>query len=188
MAVETQWTNPPPHTLHSLFFLCVCVSVEHVCMWMCAHASTSVSASVCMPPRFNYSSFPVQIWFGFSTSLSFTPPNSPQIPPQFPPFPPPSFVYYLLCWGAQCLGRIESRVAIMSLCGCHNYVLIQTHRKKVLAVCCSTQCCRVRHICLLYVSALIGSVCRLHYTTTNRQTWFSNTVSVSGLEWISVNP
>lgn len=57
MALETQWT-----TLLALFRLCVCVR---------ASVSMSVSASVCLPPRFNYSSFPVQIQFGFSICLHF---------------------------------------------------------------------------------------------------------------------
>lgn len=128
-------------------FVCVFVCVEHMCICMCVHARTPVSATVCMPPRFNYSSFPVQIWFGFSMSLLFS----------------PSFVYYLLCLGSQCLGRTESQVAIMSLRGCHNYVLIKTHRKRCWPCVAVFQCCQVRHICLPCVLALIARICRLHY-------------------------
>ena len=92
-------------------------------------------------------------------------------------FFPPSFVYYLLCWGSQCLGRIESWVAIMPCVG----VIIMFWYKcteKVLAVCCSTLPSQTH---LFVFLALIARVCRLHYFTNNRQTQFSNTISVSGL-------
>ena len=145
---------------------CVCAR-KHICVCMCV----CVCVCICLPDSIIHH-FQCKYGLAFSMSLLF----------------PPSFVYYLLCWGSQCLVRRESRVAIMSLRGCHNYVLLQTHRKKVLAVRCSTQCCRVRHICLPCVSALIAGDCRLHYFTNNRQRrGFQMQYLSVAPEWISVN-
>lgn len=50
----------------------------------------------------------------------------------------------------------------------------------------STRCWLVGHICLPCV-AQIASICRLHYSTNNRQTWFSNTTSVSMLKSANIS-
>lgn len=111
MALKTQWTIPS---------LCVI----YVCVCLCVCTRARLCLRLCLPPRFNYSTFPVQIQFGFSMFLLFSP------PPPSPRPSPHSFVYYLIRRGSQRLGGGGGWVAIVSQRGRRNYVLLQTHREK----------------------------------------------------------
>ena len=151
MALETQWT---PSYVCVCVCVCVCGTCEHVSVCACNHVCVCICVCVCVwvcvwvcvyasQIQLFIISSANMVWLFLASLLSFL----------FFFLLPPSFVYYLLCRGSQCLGRIESRVAIiiMSQRGCHNYVLIQTHRRKVLAVCCSR---RLRHIYLPCVASI----------------------------------
>lgn len=103
--------------------VCVCA-----CVFMCLHASTPVSAIVFASQiqLFNISSANT-VWL-FYVSPLFSPP-----PPSLRPSLPAShhsFVYYLIRRGSQRLGGGGGWVAIVSQCGRHNYVLLQTHRER----------------------------------------------------------
>lgn len=155
MQTNSRWHWRPSGLLPSLSSICVRVQ---------ASVSMSVSASVCLPSRFNYSSFPVQIQFGFSICLHV-------FYDQFL-----SFVY-LLCWGSQCLCGIESSVAVMSLHWCYHYALLQTHRKRCwprVTVHCGAL------VCLVSWQWSPESV----YGTISLITDRYYSVSVSSMEWL----
>lgn len=99
--------------------VCVCVYSMYACKCVCMKARLCLHLWVCLPDSIIHH---FQCKYGLAFLCLFF-------------FFSSSFVYYLLCRDSQCLGRIESRIAIMSLRGCYNYVQMQI-QEKVLAECC----------------------------------------------------